>query len=187
MGGSIHRNGDRYRVWSSNASQYVTPPMTRAEMAEHLRMTATGRREAMPENIEGRLARADEKGTSALRDTRDATKWETERCDGCGRFHHAFRVDAYGFCAECGEIEHSKAHRPPCVAAQAPAVAQPAVEAVPAHNPDAHAAGLVQINLPLKEAAALTAAIEALRANGGRLLELPPGCEVQLLELRCLP
>jgi len=187
MGRSIHRNGDHYREWSSICDQYVTPPMTRAEMAAHLAETTDDRRDGTPARIEERLARADAQGTSAHRGARDATTWETERCDRCATFHHAYTTQRGDvMCADCGETEGYIAHHPPCVVVQTPAA--PATPApVPADNPATKAAGLVQINVGIKDAAALTAAIEAFRTSGARVLELPPGAEVQLLELRALP
>ena len=126
MGRSIHRNGDRYREWSSICDQYATAPMTRAEMAAHLAETTDSRRDATPARIEERLARADAQGTSAHGDTRDATTWDTERCDGCGSFHHAFTPQhGDANCANCGESQDDTAHSAPCVLPEESPTASP--------------------------------------------------------------
>lgn len=116
MGYEIHRNGDRYREWSTFVDKYTTAPMTRAEMAQYLAETTDSRREAAPDRVEVRLARVDARGTSSfVGGTRDATRWDTEICDGCGRFHHSF-VPQHGdaICANCGVSQNDVAHRPPC-------------------------------------------------------------------------
>lgn len=110
--GVIHRNGDRYRDWSSICDQYNTAPMTRAEMLAYL----TERRGPHEDAPEARLQRADDNGTSAKDGKRDATTWDTERCDRCASFHHAFaRRETDGLCADCGHPERHVSHRSPCI------------------------------------------------------------------------
>jgi hypothetical protein len=119
MGYEIHRNGDQYREWSTIVDKYTTAPMTRAEMAQYLAETTDSRREAAPDRIEARLARVDATRHLLVR-PRDATRWDTEICDGCGRFHHAF-VPQHGdaICANCGMSQNDVAHRPQCGTAEA--------------------------------------------------------------------
>ena len=107
----IHRNGSWYRLWYSIPDRYGTPPMTRAEMREHLVEHGAGDREA-----EARLSRADATGTSAVHGARRADCWDTERCRVCEDFHHAFeaREGEPDVCRACGEAEGDGAHGPAC-------------------------------------------------------------------------
>lgn len=105
----IHRNGNRYRLWYTIPDQYGTPPMTRAEMLEYLMADGATRREASE-----RLARADENGTSVIGATREATAWDTERCNQCAGFHHAYDPREDGTCKDCGEPKRDRQHRRPC-------------------------------------------------------------------------
>ena len=107
----VHRNGDRYRMWSTVVDQYLTPPMTRAEMGDYLAQTEGG----APSDAAAHLRRADAQGTSQMDDTRDASTWDDERCDHCATFHHAFAPRAADArCGDCGEPPEHRAHRPPC-------------------------------------------------------------------------
>ena len=117
MGRSIHRNGDQYREWSSIVDCYVTEPMSRDEMLKHLKDSAIQDLLArVSDEIEERLERADKNGTSSYVSTpRDATKWETEICQKCGSFHHAFVLrESDGNCRHCGEPLADRTHNPPC-------------------------------------------------------------------------
>lgn len=116
MGNSIHRNGDRYREWSTVVDAYTTEPLTRAEMFDYLETFRRDQHRCLAD-IEARLARADKRGTSALdREPRDATRWDTERCERCETFHHAYAPREDGSCKGCGEGADDVSHRPPCPA-----------------------------------------------------------------------
>lgn len=207
MGRSIHRNGDRYREWSSICDQYVTPPMTRAEMAEHLAETTDSRRDATPARIEERLARADAQGTSAHDDTRDATTWDTERCDHCATFHHAFAPGPLNDperCADCGATEGYIAHHPPCAAPLvrvtiAPAygaTADPAASVLPLadtassqtatddrRDDDPGVTFRVPLTATTEDLALLKHAVDTF-CQSGRLIEIPPGSTLRIVEVR---
>ncbi|UJR81477.1 hypothetical protein [Sandaracinus amylolyticus] len=111
MANFVHRkntdDGPRYRVWNTVVDRYETPPLTRGEVIEYLDNP----------NAAERVARADENGTSSkLGDARDPDgPWDTETCEVCGGFHHAFVERAHGQCARCGEAEFDRPHGPPCV------------------------------------------------------------------------
>ena len=116
MGQIIHRKGTRYRLWSTCTDTYVTPSMTRGQMAKYIVRQATQEFEFnIGRDTEERMKRAAETGTSSrMGCTRDATKWDTERCR-CGRFHHTFELrESDGDCRVCGEPETDIAHKPPC-------------------------------------------------------------------------
>lgn len=120
MGQVIHRKGTRYRVWSTVSDQYITKSMSRTEMIRHLTREAIWALEEQIRQAESgvreRMKRTDEKGTSShVGGNRDITQWDTERCDGCGNFHHTFKQGlTRGGCSHCGESEDDKAHKPPC-------------------------------------------------------------------------
>lgn len=105
MGQFIHRNGDRYRVWSTEWDKYVTEPMTRAEMERHLREQAAS---DAAQEIAERLGRADAQGTSLRFETRDADSWDEEVCDECGAFHHALGENC------CDDEPDHPGHGPRC-------------------------------------------------------------------------
>lgn len=71
----------------------------------------------VPTSGEERLARADQRGTSARdRSPRESPddEWEIERCD-CGSFHHEYQPREPGApCVACGELAEDQSHRPPC-------------------------------------------------------------------------
>lgn len=115
----------RFREWSSIVDKYVTAPMTREAMAAHLLWDYTARETASgfaAEDIAARLDRAGTRGSSALGTPPSELDepWNTERCDGCGGFHHAFDPWPDGICGECGEPESDRSHREPCAATPAP-------------------------------------------------------------------
>lgn len=119
MGRTIHRCGDLYRERDGFADRYTTAPMTRAEMAAYLARTPAHplfRAPGTPEAIEARLARADAQGTSATDDTRDATRWDIERCEFCEDFHHAFDPLPDGTCRGCDSPQRDRCHAAPCTA-----------------------------------------------------------------------
>lgn len=68
---------------------------------------------AAEREISERIQRANEKGTShricSHRDDLDGP-WDTERCEMCGCFHHAFDPDDEGECEQCGELADDDAH-----------------------------------------------------------------------------
>lgn len=104
--------GPRYREWSSILDKYCTPEMIREEMTEYLRYFRA------IEPIEERLNRVDKTGTSLLDNShvRDMNSdWQTERCDGCGRFHHDFKLrESDRLCSGCGEPKDDSGHEVPC-------------------------------------------------------------------------
>lgn len=107
-------DGVRFREWSSVVDAYTTEPLTREEMVDHLRRSAVTDFERA---VDERLDRAQQTGTSALSGEGAAAlsePWETEICQRCGRFHHAFVARSKGRCSQCGEAENDRAHRPPC-------------------------------------------------------------------------
>lgn len=110
----VHRNGDRYRMWSTITDCYLTRPMTRAEMGDYLTQTEGG----SPSEAAARLRRADAQGISLMNATRDASSWDTERCAHCATFHHAFAPrDEDALCRDCGEAPSHRGHLPPCTRA----------------------------------------------------------------------
>lgn len=103
----VHRNGDRYRLWSTNDDRYITEPLTRDEMVQHLQKRAFD--DAVREIAE-RIARADAQGTSEIGNgPRDATSWDEEECPVCDRMHHPFSKDR---CCD-DEPDHPR-HGPRC-------------------------------------------------------------------------
>lgn len=113
MGHAIHRNGDKYRMWSTIVDRYISDPMTREEMAVWVREDAIQTLlERIDQDTEQRLARADRNGSSGH--GRDADRWDTELCDH-GRFHHEFKLRADNLCGVCGEPEDDHAHLPTCM------------------------------------------------------------------------
>lgn len=107
-------DGPRYRYWCSVVDCYLTEPVTRAEMAELLTSSQLSHRDSTGDHVEERLARTDERGTSALwfgPIDMDAP-WSTECCAECGRFHHAYEGD--GACGQCGEPASDIAHSAEC-------------------------------------------------------------------------
>lgn len=123
MGRMVHarlRGGEwRFREWSTIVDKYVTDEGSEAEMAAYLRDDYSPRevRYGVPEReIPERLERAKRQGTSALTGERADVNgpWETERCDGCGGFHHAFERDGNGRCVVCGEPESERSHGAAC-------------------------------------------------------------------------
>lgn len=121
MGHVIHRRGTRYRLWSTYTDTYITEPMTRGQMAKYITREATqelqDRISRIGRETEERMERAAKRGTSSLMGgPRDTTKWDTEMCQQCGRFHHTFELrPSDGKCGHCGEPEDDMAHKPPCV------------------------------------------------------------------------
>ena len=118
MGTIIHRKGTRYRVWSTVVDKYITRSMTRGQMAKYLIREAT--RDFMDDIVratEERMKLATLHGTSSrMGCSRDTTKWDTERCDKCGGFHHKFELrPSDGNCRICGEHGGDTAHKPPCM------------------------------------------------------------------------
>lgn len=113
MGRIVHRGPGGYRVWSTVVDQYLTPVLTRAEVILWL-----SRHDDPPLSMASepgaRVARADASGTSRIADTRSVEAWDTERCDGCGDFHHAYRARPDGTCAGCGDPEAHPVHGTPC-------------------------------------------------------------------------
>lgn len=130
MGYLIHaRNtpdGLRFREWSTTVDKYTTAPMTREEMHAYLRREADAEAlraaRRVKSAIDDRLDRTAKNGTSDQRfhngDGQElALPWETETCDECGSFHHAFTPRAHdGLCSACGEDESGEDHLPPCEA-----------------------------------------------------------------------
>lgn len=114
MGHAIHRNGDKYRMWSTFVDRYISDPMTREEMAVWVREDAIQHLlERIDEDTEQRLARSDKYGSSGFK--RDADRWDPELCNR-GRFHHAFILrPSDGKCSHCGELENDHAHLPTCM------------------------------------------------------------------------
>lgn len=117
MGHFIHRKGTRYRVWSTVVDKYISRSMTRGQMVKYL--IREGLREfeqRIDADVSARMSRVDRLGTSSLMgDSRDATKWDTERCDHCGGFHHDFELRlSDGMCRSCGEPEGDTSHKSPC-------------------------------------------------------------------------
>lgn len=97
-----------YRVWGSICDAYLTPEMTETELREYLLddYSPREREYGVPEReIPERIGRANRKGTSSKSpdNVEDLDgPWETERCDGCGGFHHAFVAGSDGKCTICG-------------------------------------------------------------------------------------
>ena len=110
----------RYRVWSTVADAYFTPEMTEAEAREWLLEEAREQARRLIEraNVEitERLQRAIIRGNSAYgsRIVDIDQPWETERCEKCSCFHHAFIRRDDGRCRECGETEDDLSHKPAC-------------------------------------------------------------------------
>ena len=117
MGHIIHRKGTRYRLWSTCTDTYITRPMTRGQMTEYVVQEAIREFELnIVRDTKDRVERAAKTGTSSRVGgcSRDATKWDTERCR-CGGFHHTFELRASdGDCRVCGEPEGDPSHKPPC-------------------------------------------------------------------------
>jgi hypothetical protein len=117
MGTIIHRKGTRYRLWSTCTDTYITRSMTRGQMAKYIMAEAIREFEAnIGPNTEERMERAAKTGTSSrVGCARDATKWDTELCGHCNRFHHTFELrPSDGNCRVCGEPEGETSHKPPC-------------------------------------------------------------------------
>lgn len=119
MGHAIHRNGDKYRMWSTIVDRYISDSMTREEMAAWIKEDEMQRLLARIDmETESRLIRADTWGGSGFK--RDATRWDTERCDQ-GRFHHEFDLrPSDGLCKVCGEPRDDHAHEPSCIVEDEP-------------------------------------------------------------------
>ena len=115
----------RYRIWSTVCDQYASGELTEAQLRKELMRDYTPREKeyGLPKaEIPQRLARIHENGTSSLddRSPSDVTgPWETERCDGCGGFHHAFEPGRDASCKVCGDPADDDQHRPQdeCLAA----------------------------------------------------------------------
>lgn len=84
----IHRKntpeGPRYRYWSENVDSYITPELTREQMVQVLkdeaREIAERRYEELVAQIEERMQRTDERGTSSrISRLRDMSTWDIQR------------------------------------------------------------------------------------------------------------
>lgn len=105
--------GWRFRRWCSITDKYATDPLDEAaaqqEMSDDYSVRDVRSGHAAS-HIAGRLARAKVNGTTLLiagceQDIHGP--WQTELCDDCGHFHHAFELrESDGMCASCGEREH---------------------------------------------------------------------------------
>jgi rubrerythrin len=123
MGHVIHRKDDQYRLWSTFTDTYITEPMSRDEMAEHIKTEALlALHESISSDTEARLTRVDKKGTSSMvGGARDTTKWNIEMCQQCGSFHHPFECrPSDGKCGYCGEPVDDEGHLPPCPGTNTP-------------------------------------------------------------------
>jgi len=113
----------RYRVWETIVDQYVSSEMTPDEAREWLVQEAHEEAQRALEvaikQVTERMGRASVAGTSLIRP--DACElndpWETERCEECGCFHHAYVPDKSGRCGDCGEPRRDRSHKPVCKAA----------------------------------------------------------------------
>lgn len=115
------RDGEwRYRLWNTSCDQYEGDEMSEATLRAELLHDYTPREVEynVPErDIPARLARVHAQGNSY----RDTTRvddingpWETERCNECGGFHHAYDPREDGDCKQCGEGARDQGHAPPC-------------------------------------------------------------------------
>lgn len=116
MAHQIHRRGDKYRLWSTVTDGYLTPPLTKTEIRRRIISWSMQDYERnLNQEVDVQLARASKQGTSSRLGTRDTTKWETERCQKCACFHHAFEVRlSDGNCGVCGEPKVQASHGGPC-------------------------------------------------------------------------
>jgi hypothetical protein len=108
--------GPRYREWSTVVDQYLTPPITREQMRDKLLREAP-RDGSGDAAVDERLARVDKQGNSLFNVEPEPLDgpWDTERCDKCSNFHHAFERRSDGLCRSCGEPSSCRGHLPPCV------------------------------------------------------------------------
>lgn len=118
MDGIIHRNGNRYRLWSTHTRRYVTKPLAARAMVAVLLDDAMERARV---DIAERLGRADMWGTSraAIGAERDATTWDDEACAHCAEYHHAFVAREHGrgdSCRTYDGLDGEPQHGPPCKA-----------------------------------------------------------------------
>lgn len=117
----IHRNGQKYRVWSNDTRRYITKPLTRAALTALLVAEAVERAKVV---IAERFDRADQWGTSEVGRglERDGTSWDAEACAHCEMHHHAFKArhGAPKHCFTCDgspdEPQHGLACKAPKVA-----------------------------------------------------------------------
>jgi len=122
MGYAVHRRviEDRpvYRIWSTFVDRYVTPTITREEVATFFMEEARVRAARETEQV---LKLADERNTSSRMEdpSGEGDPWHTEMCS-YGRFHHAFvpppkrHGNLRGLCQECDEVEENHAHLRDC-------------------------------------------------------------------------
>lgn len=113
-----------YRLWNTTCDRYETDEMDGDQLALQLKYMAAYQWAVQYErdlvDIPKRIERAQHNGTSS-RIPGDTTAldapWDTEKCDECGRFHHAFAPAVVAVdprCRSCGELREDKAHEPPC-------------------------------------------------------------------------
>ena len=112
-------DGVRFREWSTIVDKYLTPPLTREEMAERLVEAEADAFERAKREVAVRLDRTATCGSSQQYRDQDpdelAEPWDTEVCDGCGGFHHAFETRAGDRdCRQCGNPADDRAHGEAC-------------------------------------------------------------------------
>jgi hypothetical protein len=127
MGSFIHARrtpvGMRYRIWSTIVDAYTTDVMDECALRRELMRDYSPREReyGVPDrDILARLERAHRNGTSEMNfegPSEIDEPWETERCDGCGGFHHAYKPCSDGTCGHCGELGSDRSHGPACVGA----------------------------------------------------------------------
>ena len=120
----LTKSGWRYREWSTIVDAYCTIASGAGRMRAYLLDGYTGHEVKMgsaDRDISERLERARTNGTSCVVDVykRDVSgPWDTERCETCGGFHHAFEPAAdqgpEGDCKACDDIENDCVHGPKC-------------------------------------------------------------------------